>query len=106
MLGDPERLGSGAALSEAEKMRRERARLGGSSGLVDYSWSSDGSFVAFALDGDVYTVTLDGKTRRLTSSKASEIDLQLADAGRRRSFIVDPNQFAVSTANGIRKRHG
>src|SRR3546814_17018098 len=61
MLVDTERLGSGAALSEAEKMRRERARLGGSSGLVDYSWSSDGSFVAFALDGDVYTVTLDGK---------------------------------------------
>ncbi|MBB5705880.1 S9 family peptidase [Sphingopyxis panaciterrulae] len=100
MLVDTERLGSGAALSEAEKMRRERARLGGSSGLVDYSWSPDGSFVAFALDGDVYTVTLDGKTRRLTSSEASEIDLNIADDGRRISFVRDQNLFAVSLADG------
>src|SRR3546814_8883032 len=74
MLVDTERLGSGAALSEAEKMRRERARLGGSSGLVDYSWSSDGSFVAFEPAGDVLTGKLYGETRRMPSSAAPEYD--------------------------------
>src|SRR3546814_14948889 len=81
-------------------MRRERARLGGSSGLVDYSWSSDGSFVAFPLAGDVYTVTLDGKTRRPTSSEASEIDLNIADDRRRIRFLRDPDLLPASPAHG------
>src|SRR3546814_18453780 len=42
MLVDTATLGSGAALSEAEKMRRERARPGGSSGMVAYRWAAAG----------------------------------------------------------------
>src|SRR3546814_4610248 len=41
MLVDTATLGSGAALSEAEKMRRERARLGGSSGLRSEEHTSE-----------------------------------------------------------------
>src|SRR3546814_14785154 len=42
----------------------------------------------------------DLKTRRLTSSEASEIDLNIADDGRRISFVRDQNLFAVSLADG------
>src|SRR3546814_20448564 len=56
-------------------------------------WSSD------VCSSDL-TVTLDGKTRRLASSEASEIDLNIADDGRRISFVRDQNLFAVSLADG------
>src|SRR6478735_792409 len=38
MLVDSEKVGSGAAVSEAEKMRRERAQAGNVRGIVDYDW--------------------------------------------------------------------
>jgi dipeptidyl-peptidase-4 len=41
MLVDSEKVGTGAALSEAEKMQRERARIGGLKGIVDYGWTPD-----------------------------------------------------------------
>ena len=39
MLVDSKKVGSGAELSEAEKMQRERARIGGSKGIVAYDWA-------------------------------------------------------------------
>jgi len=38
MLVDSRKVGSGAELSEAEKMQRERARIGGSKGSIPRSW--------------------------------------------------------------------
>ncbi|MEO9130878.1 MAG: S9 family peptidase, partial [Sphingomonas sp.] len=42
MLVDSKQVGSGAELSEAEKMQRERARVGGAKGIIAYDWAPDG----------------------------------------------------------------
>ena len=39
-------------LSEEEKARRERQRLGGLRGIVDYSWSDNGDGLLIPLGGD------------------------------------------------------
>ena len=42
MLVDSKKIGTGGAISEEEKMRRERARIAGTKGIVEYEWSPDG----------------------------------------------------------------
>jgi dipeptidyl-peptidase-4 len=42
MLVDSQKVGSGAALSEAARMQQERARTAGIKGIVSYDWSPDG----------------------------------------------------------------
>src|SRR5919106_1972939 len=51
MLIDSTKVGGGE-ISEAEKMRRERARVGGSKGIVEYEWAPDGRSVLTPVDGD------------------------------------------------------
>ena len=41
ILVDSAKIGGGE-ISEAEKMRRERARVGGTKGIVEYEWAPDG----------------------------------------------------------------
>ena len=41
MLVDSKKVGTGAALSEQEKMQRERLRIGGETGIVAYEWAPD-----------------------------------------------------------------
>ena len=53
MVVDSKAIGSGAALSEAERMQRERARIGNLKGIVDYDWSPDGKALLVPLDGDL-----------------------------------------------------
>ena len=61
MLVDSLKLGSGKELSEAEKMQRERQRIGDLKGIVSYEWTADSTAILVPLDGDLYLVTLDGK---------------------------------------------
>jgi dipeptidyl-peptidase-4 len=65
MLVDSEKLSSGRALSEAEKMQRERQRIGDLKGIVTYSWSADGKSVLVPLDGDLLLAGLDGSVRKV-----------------------------------------
>ncbi|MBC7042203.1 S9 family peptidase, partial [Salmonella enterica subsp. enterica serovar Enteritidis] len=59
MLVDSKKVGTGAVLSEAEKMQRERARIGGSKGIVAYDWAPDGKSVLVPLEGEIYRAGLD-----------------------------------------------
>src|SRR3546814_8510280 len=72
MLVDSKKIGTGAELSEAEKMQRERLRIGGDRGIVTYDWAPDGKTILVPLDGDLYLARLDGtvdrKSTRLNSS--------------------------------------
>ena len=70
MLVDSEQVGTGAALSEAEKIQRERARIGGLKGIVSYEWSPDAQSILVPLDGDLYLANRDGEVRRLTETEA------------------------------------
>jgi len=98
MLVDSLKVGSGGEVSEAEKMRRERARVGGSKGIVDYEWAPDGKSVLTAVDGDLYLAKLDGSVRRLTDTPESELDAHVSANGHYVSFVRGQNLFAVDLA--------
>jgi dipeptidyl-peptidase-4 len=94
MLVDSLKVGSGAALSEAEKMRRERARVGATKGIVDYDWAPDGKSLLVPIDGDLYLAKLDGSVRKLTSGE-SVLDAHVSEAGGYVSFVRDQNLHAI-----------
>ncbi len=100
MLVDSAKIGSGGPVSEAEKMRRERARVGGTKGIVDYAWAPDGRSVLVPVDGDLYLAGLDGQVRRLTATPQSEIDAHVSKGGRYVSFVRDQNLIAIDLADG------
>ena len=99
MLVDSTKFGGGA-ISEAEKMRRERARVGGTRGIVDYDWALDAKSVLVPVDGDLYLATLDGSVRRLTDTPQTEIDAHVSKGGRYVSFVRDQNLYAIDLADG------
>ena len=87
MLVDSKKMGSGGPISEEEKMRRERARIAGTKGITDYGWAPDSRSILVPIDGDLYLATLDGNVRRLTDTKATEIDPKVSETGRFLSFL-------------------
>ena len=100
MLVDSTKIGGGE-ISEAEKMRRERARVGGSKGIVEYEWAPDGRSVLTPVDGDLYLADVaTGAVRRLTNSPDTEIDAHVSEGGRFVSFVRGQNLFALDLANG------
>ena len=106
MLLDSKKLGSGAALSEAEKMQRERARIGNLTGIVSYDWSPDGKALLVPLDGDLYLAdlanlaSLNGTVRRLTSTAASELNGTVSETGRFVSFVRDNELHVIDLSAG------
>lgn len=99
MLIDSKKVGSGAEISEAEKMRRERARVGGSLGIVSYNWSPDGKTILVPLDGDLYLASLDGSVQQVTHTAATEVDAQVSATGHYLSFVRDQNLFVIDLKN-------
>src|SRR3546814_20797886 len=73
MLVDSLKIGTGAEVSEEEKIRRERARIAGTKGIVAYEWSPDGEIILVPLDGDLYLASLDGNVRRLTETDRKSV---------------------------------
>jgi len=100
MLVDSKKVGSGAELSEAEKMQRERARIGGSKGIVAYDWAPDGKTILVPLDGDLYLATLDGKARRLTDTPGGELNPDVSPRGSFVSFVRDQNLYVQPLSGG------
>ena len=100
MLVDSTRLGGGE-ISEAEKMRRERARVGGTKGIVEYEWAPDAKSILVPVDGDLYLADVaSGAVRRLTNTPATEIDAHVSEGGRFVSFVRDENLYAIDLASG------
>jgi dipeptidyl-peptidase-4 len=89
MLVDSEKVGSGAAISEAEKMQRERARVGDLKGIIDYDWAPDSKALLVPIDGDVYLAGIDGSVKRLTNSKDSELNPTISPKGAYVGFVRD-----------------
>ncbi|MFN4097947.1 MAG: DPP IV N-terminal domain-containing protein, partial [Sphingomonas sp.] len=98
MLVDSLKIGTGAELSEAEKMQRERARIGGSKGIVAYDWAPDGKSILVPLDGDLYLATLDGNVRRLTATEGGELNPVISPRGGFASFVRDQNLVVLDLA--------
>lgn len=100
MLVDSRAFGTGAALSEAERMQRERARIADQKGIVAYDWSADSKTLLVPLDGDLYLAALDGKVRRLTDTPTSELDGTVSPKGGFVSFVRDQNLVIHDLASG------
>ena len=95
MLVDSKKVGSGAELSEAEKMQRERARITGSKGIVAYDWAPDGKSILVPLDGELYLATLDGKTRRLRDTRDA-LNPTVSPRGKSIAFVRNQNLYVQS----------
>lgn len=89
MLVDSRKLGSGKDLSEAEKMQRERLRIGDLKGIVSYTWSADSQSILVPLDGDLFLARLDGSVTRLTDTSEGELNPALSPLGGHVSFVRD-----------------
>ena len=87
MLVDSKALGSGKELSEAEKMQRERQRIGDLRGVVNYDWTADSKAILVPLDGDLFLVHLGGKSERLTQTSEAVLNPALSPKGTYVSFV-------------------
>jgi dipeptidyl-peptidase 4 len=103
MLVDSTKFGGGE-ISEAEKMQRERARIGGTKGIVAYDWAPDGKSILVPLDGDLFVASLDGSTKRLTATPAGELDATVSPKGGYVSYVRDQNLFVVDSISGTERR--
>ncbi|HEY0115296.1 MAG TPA: S9 family peptidase, partial [Allosphingosinicella sp.] len=83
---------------------RERARIAGVRGIVDYSWAPDSRSILVPLDGDIYLADLAGGSRRLTETQATELDAAVSGTGKYISFVRDQNLFVIDTAGGAERR--
>jgi dipeptidyl-peptidase-4 len=103
-LIDSATLSSGAKeLSEAERARRERARVS-SRGIVEYSWDSQGRFILVPLDGDLYLDSIaDGKITRLTQTPGDEVDAKVSPKGGFVSYVRDQNLYIRPITGGAEK---
>ena len=100
MLVDSEKLSSGAALSEAERMNRERRRIADVKGITDYAWAPDAKRLLVPVDGDLWVAALDGSVTRLTQTPETETDAKLSPKGGFASFVRDGHLFVQALAGG------
>ncbi|WP_310476521.1 DPP IV N-terminal domain-containing protein [Sandarakinorhabdus sp.] len=100
MLVDSEKLSSGAALSEAERMNRERKRIAGVKGITDYAWAPDAKRLLVPVEGDLWVAGLDGSVSRLTQTPETETDAQLSPKGGFASFVRDGHLFVQALSGG------
>ncbi len=98
MLVDSTKIGSGAALSETERMNRERQRIGNIKGIASYSWAPDSLSVLVPIDGGLWLAKVDGTARQLTATATT--DAQLSPLGRFASFVRDRNAFTLDLTTG------
>jgi dipeptidyl-peptidase-4 len=105
MLVDSKKIGSGAVLSEAEKMQRERNRTtAGTVGIAAYDWSPDGKSILVPVDGDLYLASLDGAVARLTDTPDSELNGVVSPKGRYASYVRGGNLFVTDLATKAEKQ--
>lgn len=103
MLVDSLKLGSGKELSEAEKMQRERARVGDRKGIIRYEWSPDGKAIMVPLDGELFLAGIDGSVRKLTSVAEGALNPTLSPKGAFVSFLKDRALYTAPLAGDARR---
>lgn len=107
LLVDADALESGAELSDAEKARRERARMAGLSGIVGYDWSPDGKQLLFPVGGKLYLYSLSEskeKALRELPVGADFIDAQISPKGGFVSYVREQNLWVIDLAKNIARQ--
>jgi dipeptidyl-peptidase-4 len=97
MLVDSKALSSGKELSEAEKMQRERQRIGDLKGVVTYEWNADSQSVLVPLDGELFRVALDGSSQKLGGGGGDLLNPKLSPKGTYVSFVRGQRLWAGKT---------
>ncbi|HRO27089.1 MAG TPA: S9 family peptidase [Luteimonas sp.] len=91
-------------LSDEEKARRERQRIAGLSGIVDYQWAPDATALLFPLGGELYLYDLAKSgadaVRKLTDGGGFATDPKLSPQGGFVSFIRERELWAIDLASG------
>lgn len=91
-------------LSDEEKARRERQRIAGLSGIVDYHWAPDAQRLLFPLGGELYLYDLARQgadaVRRLTDGGGFATDPKLSPEGGYVSFVRDRDLWVIDLASG------
>lgn len=95
-------------LSDEEKARRERQRIAGLSGIVDYQWSPDATTLLFPLGGELYLYDLakqgSDAVRRLTDGSGFATDPKLSPRGGYVSFVRARNLWVIDLASGAERQ--
>lgn len=97
LLVDPRELGSAGQsdVPPEERARRERAREA-SGGIVDYSTSRSGQVVAFAVDGQLWTLDVaSGETRQLATQLSGIYDPQVSADASAVAFVAAGSVWAA-----------
>ena len=89
MLVDSKAEGLGGALSEAEKMQRERLRIGGLTGIVSYEWSPDCHHLLVPADGGLALADVSGHVKPIKGAEGDLLNATLSRSGRLLSFVRD-----------------
>ncbi|HWU02136.1 MAG TPA: DPP IV N-terminal domain-containing protein, partial [Novosphingobium sp.] len=100
MLVDSLKLSAGRDLSEAERMTRERQRIGDLKGIVTYSWAASGKAILVPLDGQLYLADLDGHARPIAGAGADMLEPRLSPGGQSISFVRDRRLWVLPVAGG------
>ena len=98
LLVDSKKLVAGPeVLSDEEKARRERQRIAGFSGIVDYYWGSDGNTLLFPLGGELYLYDLKlASAKKITSGHGFATDPKISPRGSFVSFIRARNLWVIN----------
>ena len=90
-------------LSDAEKARRERARIAGRHGIVDYQWAPDGRKLLFPLSGKLYIYDLGALAAhalRTLDTGGEAIDPKMSPRGRYVSYVRAQNLWVIDLVDG------
>ena len=95
----------GAALSEAEKGRRERQRVAALSGVVSYAWDEQSRRLLIPAGGALYLAdAATGAVSRLATGGGGVLDPQVSPLGRWVSYVRDQNLYVLDlSAHGAER---
>ena len=106
--GAPRRLIDGAAvepattvLTEAEKSRRERERVGGQHGVISYDWDEAGKAILIPAAGNLYLADpKTGAVRKLGDTGGGATDARISPDGNYVIYVRDQNLHAIDLKTG------
>ena len=105
LIVDPVELteGTGEALSDEERARRERARET-AEGVVAYATDRDARIAAFVVSGRLFVADLVAGGARAVEAPAPVFDPRPDPSGRRVAFVHDRALHVVQLADGVGRR--
>jgi dipeptidyl-peptidase-4 len=106
--GEPRRLiegasiePKGAVLTEAEKSRRERQRIAGDHGVVNYKWDETGESILIPAAGNLYLADAKtGAVRMLGDTAGGATDAKISPKGGFVTYVRDQNLHAFDLKTG------